>query len=121
MKMRFFTSLVLVAFIVLAGFGLFMPTMNHDGHDMGCPFAPGGTAICAAPLAHLKHWQSAFVTILAKVLVLVAAALVLWKSPLAIPNISSQYQRYRLRAAIPLRPPLLQELFSTGILNPKAP
>lgn len=120
MNLRTFTSIVLVAFIMLAGFGLYVPTMNHDGHEMGCPFAPGGTAICAAPLAHLEHWQSAFVTILAETLVL-AAALIFLGAPFPIPKIDPQYERYRLRARIPVRPPMFQELFSRGILNPKAP
>jgi len=120
MNLRTLASIVLVAFVVLAGFGLYMPTMSHEGHEMGCPFAPGGTAICAAPLAHLEHWQSAFATILAEVLVL-AAALIFLGSPFPVPKIDPQYERYRLRARILVRPSLLQELFSGGILNPKAP
>ncbi len=120
MSLRALASVVLISFIALAGFGLLMPTMGHDGHEMGCPFAPGGAAICAAPLVHLKHWQSAFTTILTEVSVLVSA-LVFLGLPFVIPKFEPQYERYRLYRRAPVRPPLLQELFARGILNPKAP
>jgi len=89
-------------------------------HEAGCLFVPGGAALCAAPLAHLKHWQSAFATILTEILVLLAA-LVLLGLRFTISKTDPQYERYRVRLRTPIRPPLFQELFAQGILNPKAP
>ncbi len=121
MNKPFLASVLLIAFILMAGFGLFMPIMSHGGHEMDCPFAPGGTALCAAPLAHIKHWQDAFVTILVETLLLVGIALAFIKSLNFFPTLDPQYERYRMRARIPIRPPLFQELYSQGILNRKAP
>jgi hypothetical protein len=120
MNLHILTSIVLVAFILLVGFGLYIPTTNHGGHEMGCPFASGSTAICAAPLAHLEHWQSTFVTILAETLLL-AVVLLFFSAISSIPKIDPQHERYRLRAHIPTRPTLFQELYSGGIVNRKEP
>lgn len=120
MNKRLITSLVLSAFVLLAVFGLYFPTMEHMGHE-GCPFAPGAAAMCVAPLAHLEHWQSSFTGILAEMFVLIGAALILVLSFAFTPKIDIQFERYRLRERIPIRPTLFQELFSRGILNRKEP
>lgn len=119
MRNRFTASILIVAFILMAVFGLYMP--GHIGHEMGCPFAPGETAMCAGFLAHLEHWQSAFAAVLAELLIFLAVAVVffVWFKPLV--NRNPHHERYRLRARIPLRPPLFQELYSRGIRNRKEP
>ena len=120
MNTRLIPSLVLSAFVLLAVFGLYFPTMEHRGHE-GCPFAPGAAAVCVAPLAHLEHWQSSFTGILAEIFVLVGAALLLVFGFVLTSKIDAQFKRYRLRERIPIRPALFQELFSRGILNRKEP
>lgn len=122
MNKRILTTLLLLAFITLAVFGLYLAPMGHMGHDMPCPFAPGGTAICSMPLAHLEHWQSSLLAVLFEVFVLLSIAFIF----LAIrfdPGVGNdpQFERYRLRQRVPIRPPLLQELFSQGILHRKEP
>lgn len=121
MNKSFLALILLAAFIALAGFGLYMPMTNHTGHNVDCPFAPGGTALCAAPLAHLKHWQESFTAILVQTLLFVGAALIFINIQGFFPKLDPQYQRYRLRTHTPIRPPLFQELYSQGILNRKAP
>ncbi len=116
---KYIGIVVLSAFILMAVFGLYLP--QHMGHEMGCPFAPGESAMCAAPFAHLQHWQSSFTTILAELLVLVALILIFFTRPDPQRDKDPQYQRFRLRQRVPLRPSLFQELFSRGILNRKEP
>lgn len=111
--------LVLSAFILIAVFGLYMPV--HIGHETGCPFSPGETAMCASSLSHLEHWQSAFVAVLVQLLTLIAVAVVFFVLSKPFANRSPQYERYRLLERVPVRPPLFQELYSRGILNRKEP
>ena len=97
-----------------------MPLMlaNPMHHEIGCPFAMGQTAICATSvLEHLQHWQIAFASIFAELLVIAALALVAvryWELA-ALPEPS--FARIRLRSCAPNKPTLFQELFSRGILN----
>jgi hypothetical protein len=120
MNTRLITSFVLSAFVLLAVFGLYLPTMEHMGHE-SCPFAPGEASACVAPLAHLEHWQSSFTGILAEAFVLIGVALVLVLGFALTPKTDAQFERYRLQERIPIRPTLFQELFSRGILNRKEP
>lgn len=121
MSKSYLASILLISFIALAGLGLFIPTMSHAGHNIDCPFAPGSTALCAAPLDHLKHWQDSFLAVLVQSLLIVGIALILTRLSGIFPKLDPQYERYRLRTRIPIRPPLFQELYSQGILNRKAP
>ena len=114
--MRLFTFILLVAFVALVGLGLFMPSSNHGEHETGCLFGSGDTVLCAIPLAHMEHWQSAVMMILIEI-VLVATFLI-FEFLFSLPTKDSQRERYRCAQ---IRPSLLQELFSDGILNPKAP
>lgn len=115
MTYRLITAFVIIAFVVLAVFGLYLPA--HVGHEMTCPFSSGETAICASPLSHLAHWQTAFVAVLIEFLVFVCAALVFFFSLTLEIVRSPQLEKFRLRERIPIRPPLFQELYSQGILN----
>jgi hypothetical protein len=117
--LKYLGIVVLSTFILMTVFGLYLP--HHMGHEMGCPFAPGETAMCAAPFAHIQHWQSSFTSILVELLALVAIVFVLFTRPDPQRDKDPQYQRFRLRQRIPMRPPLFQELYSQGILNRKEP
>lgn len=119
MNLRLYTSILLAAFVLLAVFGLYIPFLGHTGHEMGCPFGHG-TVMCAAPLMHIEHWQSALVAVLTQIFMLGALLVfAVWLQPYAARD--PQYERYRLRVHLPKRPTLFQELFSQGIHNRKAP
>jgi len=82
---------------------------------------PGGAMLCVhSPLLHITHWQSVFVATLAEVVLSVASALLF-----VHPEIFKLPERRLLFVGVRKRRPnpqnLLQELFSQGILNPKAP
>lgn len=121
MKIKRLAPILVFAFVLTAVFGLYLPSMEHVGHE-GCPFAaPVSAAVCAAPLAHLGHWQSSFTAVLSELFVLAAAVffLVAWFGFTARQD--AQFVRYRLRKRMPRRPTLFQELFARGILNRKEP
>ena len=122
MNTQHWTLIVLTLFCLGAVFGLYLPTMSATGHEVGCPFSPGGTVVCGVPLAHLKHWQSAFAVVLAELLIFFALALIFFfaRYNLFDPDVG-QDSAYRRRQRVPIRPPLYQELFSDGILNRKEP
>ena len=121
MNKKILATFLLVAFITLAVFGLYLVPMGHMGHDMPCPFAAGGTALCSMTLVHIEHWQSSFLGVLLEILVLAAIALMFVVRFAPDTGKDPQFERYRLRQRIPMRPPLLQELFSQGILHRKEP
>ena len=121
MNIRTYALTLLIAFSIVAVFGLFLPSMNHMEHDMGCPFAPGDTALCATPLAHLGHWQTAFTAVLVELLTLFALAVLVFVHRHLFELHDKQYERHRWREHVPIRPTLFQELFSQGLLNPKVP
>lgn len=119
MSKSFLTSVLLVVFVLMAGFGLFMPMNGHAGHAAPCPFALGGAALCAAPLAHIEHWQTTFMAVLVETFVLLALAVAFfWRYDLFDPDVGRGKTSWSfVRASV--RPSLLQELFSNGILHPK--
>lgn len=134
--MRIFPKYVLVvvffAFILLSSVGLFSPdmAMNSDGQmSSNCPFMPGMTSLCQMnPLEHIAAWQSMFstipnqqdvLTILLLFLASLAFSLFLIHKATYPPIISDLRARFvhnwtRTSVTNPL-----QELFSSGILNPK--
>jgi hypothetical protein len=120
MNTRLITSFILSAFVLLAVFGLYIPTAQHGGHER-CPFNPVAAAECVLPLTHLGHWQSSVIGIVAELVVLVGAALILILGFVRTPKRDAHFERYRARERMPIRPTLLQELFSRGILNRKEP
>jgi xanthine/uracil/vitamin C permease (AzgA family) len=109
---------VIVVIVAVLGMPLMLASPLHQ--ETGCPFALGQTAMCAtSTLEHMKHWQTAFATILAEMLIIVALALVAlrqWKI-VALPERS--FARIQMRSRVPDRPTLFQELFTRGILNRK--
>jgi len=122
MAVRAYTLTILIAFCLTAVFGLYFPMMSQGGgHEVGCPFLPGGTALCGTPLAHAEHWQAAFTAVLVEILILCAFVLVFFRRfDLYDPDVGLQPIRHSSNR-VPVRPSLFQELFSAGILNRKAP
>lgn len=122
MIIRFlFAGLILAIFCFVALFGLYLPIMDHTGHETGCLFTLGDIVLCSASLAYTGDWQSAFTAVLVGVLALFAFALVrLARFDFPDPGMG-QRDAYKTRRRIPLRPLLFQELYSAGILNRKEP
>ncbi len=118
------SSFILIAFVTLSGFGvLTMTGMDGHHHEPGCPFMRGEQAICnMTVLDHITAWQNTFtaiVPILFVYLQFVAIVLLVWKyhSP---PDFFVRRLLSRCteeHASVPF----YQQLFSSGILNPKAP
>lgn len=119
MNIRAYISLLLIIVVVAAVLGMPLMFASPMHHEMGCPFMPGQAAMCATTLLeHLRHWQSAFAMILTELLLITAFACVaLWQRYRAPP--SRGFEKIRMRSRAPDKPTLLQELFSSGILNPK--
>lgn len=117
MSTRLFASVLLAVFIVAAIFGVYVMVLHPMQEGMNCPYMPGGTALCAlSSIAHLTLWQSSFAaTLVASLAMLVFLVF----ARLEFPYLKER-QRYRWRVrSTPLPPTLFQELFSSGILNPK--
>jgi len=126
----FIKAILVVAFIALLSFGPFGLSHSMMGMDSSmnsnCPFMPGMTALCnMGPLEHLAAWQGMFASlpfqnpILFLLLILCAFSLVwnLWKE-FHPPDRGRVFLHLLHRRNI-LPAPALQELFSSGILNPK--
>jgi hypothetical protein len=120
-NLRTYTLIILVIFTLMAVFGLYLPFVGMGGHDMGCPFSFGGEALCPQTLAHVDHWQNAFLTILVEIFILGAFASIVGVFFNLFPEKDPERYRYRIRASVPIRPTLFQELFTRGILNRRAP
>jgi hypothetical protein len=135
--MSFFTNkakylllgILLVAFLWVGGFGILSAVqMSHGEHQAGCTITLGEHVICAMnPFEYLSVWQSIFsvpLTLIASfLLLLIALGLALFarikKVILDPPEITdSQEVSRRFTFYIP---DLYTELFSQGILHPKAP
>lgn len=135
--MSFFTNkakylllgILLVAFLWVGGFGILSAVqMSHGEHQAGCTVTLGEHVICAMnPFEYLSVWQSIFtvpLTLIASfLLLLIALGLALFarikKVILDPPEITdSQEVSRRFTFYIP---DLYTELFSQGILHPKAP
>ena len=135
--MSFFTNkakclllgILLVAFLWVGGFGILSAVqMSHGEHQAGCTVTLGEHVICAMnPFEYLSVWQSIFtvplILISSFLLLLIALGLALFarikKVILDPPEITgSQEVPRRFTFYIP---DLYTELFSQGILHPKAP
>jgi hypothetical protein len=135
--MSFFTNkakylllgILLVVFLWVGGFGILSAVqMSHGEHQAGCTITLGEHVICAMnPFEYLSVWQSIFsvpLTLIASFLLLLRAlGLALFarikKVILDPPEITdSQEVSRRFTFYIP---DLYTELFSQGILHPKAP
>lgn len=120
MRLRpLFATLVIASFVLAGVFGLGLMALEPAQHELGCPYSAGHTAMCDAGFSHISHWQAMFLAVLAELMVLFAAlaCFFAFKVP---PKDASHLLAYRWQRA-PLRPTLLQELFSQGILHRKEP
>lgn len=116
-----FSTLILMIFLIVGTFGV-MAMSNHH-HEPSCLFMSGEQAICSmSALDHITTWQNTLIVTLPILFVyslLAVIVLFIWKyySPpdLFVRRLLSSRTRY------PVSIPLYQELFSSGILNPKAP
>jgi hypothetical protein len=113
--------LSIAAFLVIGSVGIMAMSGHH--HEPGCPFMPGEQAICQMDVFdHISAWQSTFTTVVPELVVyllLAAAVFVAWRyySP---PDLFVRVPLAR-RKFEPARVSVVQELFSSGILNPRAP
>lgn len=113
--------LSITIFLVMGSVGIMAMSGHH--HEPGCPFMLGEQAICQMDVFdHITAWQSAFTTIIPTVVLLILLASVVfiawryYRSPdlFARSNIPGRIFRSE-------RVSVIQELFSSGILNPRAP
>jgi hypothetical protein len=116
------TAILFIAvFLTVGSVGIMAMSGHH--HEPGCPFMPGEQVICQMDVFdHISAWQSTFASILPTIvplILLVGIVSVFWKydsPPDRLVRIS--LARWREQSA---RVSIIQELFSNGILNPKAP
>jgi len=114
------SMLAIVAVLILLSMGaVFIALTGPMHHEMGCPFMPGHSVVCAQPLEHLSHWQSSFLAIVADILLLFTLLFLAFRKRLVFARETGPPRRIFLQSIVPHRPTLLQELFSQGILNPK--
>jgi hypothetical protein len=122
-------GIVFAAFIWVSGFGILSAVqMSHGEHQAGCTITLGEHVICAMnPFEYLSVWQSIFTvppTLIASILLLVivlglALCTRIKKDILGPPKITSSQGVSRRFTFCILD--LYTELFSQGILHPKAP
>jgi len=122
-------ALVAVLLMSAAGLphlGMTMDTGEHGNTTMSDCYMPGMATLCKMNVfEHMAWWQSMFTSIPAQNLMLVLLLLVVSAilsmrivSILSPPKESRRSFRFREIDYVPLASPL-QELFSSGILNPK--
>lgn len=118
-SLRAFTIPFLFIFITVILFGMFL-TAGHMAHDRGCPLAPGQTMVfCSlAPFEHIRHWQSAFSSLAAEILILVLGVLFLYFFDFF--DLFDLYSKQYLRK-ISEDVPLTGLLFARNVLHPRAP
>ncbi len=120
MNIRVFAPFLLTGFLLVAVLGMPLVLAGPTHHEAGCPFAIGQAALCATSVfEHVKHWQIAFATILAELLIAAAllyARISQWGSR---PLSGYAPARIRVQGRAPHKPTFMQELFSRGILHTK--
>ena len=111
---------ILTAFIFVAVFGVMGLAPDHQ-HEPGCPFMPGEQAICPMGLLeHITSWKNIFAVLLPSVLLILLLTSLAVNLKLYLLKLLFAFQRFKLQVPhFSLN--LFQELFSQGILNPKAP
>jgi hypothetical protein len=114
-------SLLVIALIAGAVFGLYVMVGGHFTHEAGCTFMPASLALCAMPFAHLKDWQAVYSAIFAQVVMLLSLVAVCARGRLLGPLREKLRQSFAFAVLFraPQRPSLFQELYSDGILNRK--
>jgi hypothetical protein len=119
--MRLFTYLAICAFGLSALLGLYLSVENHHSHEAHCPFFAVEMSLCATPLDHLTHWQTAFAATLSFFIVYIVILVVGVFASLLLPLLKRARLRESPQPRAPDRPTLFQQLFSQGILNAKIP
>ncbi|MES2225754.1 MAG: hypothetical protein V4480_03020 [Patescibacteria group bacterium] len=116
-KLLSWSALALIVVVPLLM--LFTMAMPMDHSTGGCPFMKGETSICPmSVLDHITSWQSTFTITLVEILTFALPIFALALIWLILPK-PEHPPGYR-RRSYPV-PPLLQELFSSGLLNPRVP
>jgi hypothetical protein len=113
-------TLLLTTFLLIGSVGVMAMTSHH--HEPGCPFMPGEMAICMMDaLDHITAWQKSFTITLPTLVTFLLLVSLIWAWKFEGPP--RQLVRYMMerRSTFIEKPSLYQELFSSGILNPKAP
>lgn len=126
----FFTLAVIGSLLPgFLGISHFRMTMGPDGEMsiVDCPFMNGGSICTMTALEHVAMWQSIFTSTphelnqsIALLLLLVSLFGIIWIRRLYPPprDVLEQYKYYLYYEHIPVLT-VLQELFSSGILNQK--
>lgn len=106
---------LLGVFFFVAVFGLPM-LLSHSEHHVGCPLQGAQTVMCESTIfEHFSIWQTMFASFITLfVFVCVAFVFGFVPTPFVVHTRSK-------RLTVPERPPLMQELYSRGILNRKEP
>ena len=119
-------TLLLIGASGLPHMGMNMGMDEHGNMVMSDCYMPGMTALCnMTPLEHAASWQSMFTSIQTQSLVLTLLLLVLfvgstaWIKQIHSPPVQRVGMAFRRRSEYVPEAPQLQELFSSGILNPK--
>lgn len=107
-----------IAILTLSFSGMYMGVPDH-AHTSHCPYAPVSSALCATLVSHLEHWQVSTLGVIANALLLVVALTLLHS--FAVRYFLQYARNQQMRARENIRPPLLVELFSRGLLNPRVP
>jgi hypothetical protein len=109
---------VLIVYVYLAVFGL-LAMHHHDMSTAGCPYMIGENSICQMDtVAHIEAWKDASTSTLSIVYILLAsvAIAVVFLRYASPPLCAGTHARHKTPWTT-----LYQQLFSSGILHPKAP
>jgi hypothetical protein len=94
--------------------------LSQPDHHVGCPLHAASAAICErSTIEHFSMWQSMFVSVVHALTLLSGIAVFVFA--LFDASFAEERVRIRLCARDRIRPTLMQELFSRGILNRKEP
>jgi hypothetical protein len=118
MKRRIIAFSVLFIFLTVSIFGL-TSLLSHAGHHTKCPLQGAPAVLCeSTTIEHIGIWQAMFV---ATLFLLVFALGTILFSRCMYARVRAERIRVRSTHTRILRPTLLQELYSSGILNRKEP
>lgn len=109
---------ITMVILTTAVFGLYLFLLHSNHHD-GCPLMVMEQICTSTTIEHLSLWKTMLASILGTFVVLISVALFVVHIPLLPP--AHESIRYKVYTQRPQKPTLLQELFSSGILNRKEP
>ncbi len=117
---RVLTSFLLAIMVIMAVFGVPFALSNMH-HDVGCPYMPGTDAMCPVGfLAHLGHWQTAFLGVIINTFAFYILALAFFGITAFARPPDRHYIRLRSYDRRTPRSTLLQILFARGLIHSKA-